>query len=246
MPYKYQIQTPDKEAFLRDIQKHFAAHSHAIHEARNTIKIIPYQGTSYVVKSFKIPHLLNRFVYSYFKDSKAKKSYENSLKISDFVPAPLGYIEFYHARLIKESFFISEHFDYDFTIREVLLDDAFTDLEKILQAFADFTFHLHEKGIYHKDYSPGNILIKKEKDVYLFKIVDINRMEFHPLSLDQRLKNFAKLWAKDTMLKTITTHYAKLIHEDAHRCYTIALQYSQQHKNKTNMKKRARGIDVVD
>ena len=43
---------------------------------------------------------MNQVVYSYFRDSKAKKSYENSLKIEKFVPKAFGYIEFY-----KYSFF---------------------------------------------------------------------------------------------------------------------------------------------
>jgi len=31
----------------------------------------------------------------------------------------------------------------------------------------------------------------------IFKIVDINRMEFKELTLQERLKNFSQLWAKN-------------------------------------------------
>ncbi len=62
--------------------------------------------------------------------------------------------------------------------------------KQFFRAFARFTYELHEAEILHQDYSPGNILIKKENDNFTLKVVDINRMEFHSLSLDERLKNF--------------------------------------------------------
>ena len=72
-------------------------------------------------------------------------------------------IEFYKFGLLDESYFVSEKFDYDFTIREPLLDINFPNKNEILKIFAKFTFQLHEVGIFHFDYSPGNILIKKER-----------------------------------------------------------------------------------
>ncbi|MFV7791629.1 hypothetical protein ACNO6Z_12365, partial [Aliarcobacter lanthieri] len=76
-----------------------------------------------VVKAFKIPNIINQVVYAYFRDSKAKKSYENAVKLINLninTPTPIGYIEFYQNFLFKESFFISEKLDYLFTIREPL------------------------------------------------------------------------------------------------------------------------------
>ena len=84
-------------------------------------------------------------MYTFFKPSKAKKSYENSVKICDFVPKPIGYIEFERFGLIGESYFISENFSYDFTIREVLKDTNFKDRENIFKTFAKFSFELHKK-----------------------------------------------------------------------------------------------------
>ena len=234
------------EALLKDIKNYFLSAIDSIHKARNEIKIIDFNGESLVVKSFKIPSILNKIVYTFFRDSKAKKSYENSIKIIDFVPKPIGYVEFKKFGLMHESYFVSENFKYDFTIREPLLQTDFKDKEEVFKAFARFTYKLHEQGIFHLDYSPGNILIKEENEDYIFKIVDINRMEFKPLDLDERLKNFAKLWAKDEDLKTIVKEYARLSSENGQKCIDIALQYSQAHKDKINRKKRLRGIEVVD
>lgn len=47
-----------------------------------------------------------------------------------------------------------------------------------MTAFAEFTARLHEAGILHLDYSPGNILYDKIGEEYHFSLVDINRMHF--------------------------------------------------------------------
>ncbi len=232
--------------FIIDIQELFLKNKKSIHKARNEIKILEHAGQNVVVKSFKIPHFINKIVYSFIRDSKAKKSYDNSMKISEFVPGAIGYIEFKKFGLLFESYFLSKEFNYDFTIREALLDKHFEDKNKIFEAFAHFTYELHEKNILHLDYSPGNILIKKVGSGYNFKIVDINRMQFKTLVIEERLKNFSKLWAKDEDLEVIIKFYAKYIEEDEKTCMTKALYYSQKHKNIKNLKKRLKGKKVVD
>ena len=243
---KFESTNSRYETLLKNIQNYFDNTEESIHKARNEIKIIRFENEDFAVKSFKIPNLINKIVYTFFKPSKAKKSYENSVKISDFVPKPIGYIEFERFGLIGESYFISENFNYDFTIREPLVDKDFLQKEAVFKAFAEFTFKLHEEDIFHLDYSPGNILIKKEHKSYIFKIVDINRMEFRPLSLNDRLRNFSKLWAKDDDLKFIIKEYCKLMNCDEESSITIALKYSQSHKDKKNAKKRLKGKKVVD
>jgi serine/threonine protein kinase len=245
---KYKINPKYQEAFtpfLKDIQEHFSNNNNSIHKARNEIKVLTHHKEDMVVKSFKIPHLLNRVVYSFFRKSKAKKSYEYSIKILDFVPKPIGYIEFHEKGLLERSYFISEHFNYDFTIREPLLDVNFKDREKVFRAFAKFTLALHNKNIFHKDYSPGNILIKKLDDEFIFKIVDINRMGFFTLSEKDRAKNFSKLWASDEVLKVVSDEYQK-----HHKCSEIftqtMLDFNNKNKRIKNFKKRLKGEKVVD
>lgn len=233
-------------ALLKNIKEYFDISHNSIHKARNEIKTIEFHNENLVVKSFKVPNIINKIVYTFFRDSKAKKSYANSINIINFVPKPIGYIEFKKFGLIHESYFVSEHFEYDFTIREPLINSDFFDKEALFKAFAEFTYRLHEDGIFHLDYSPGNILIKKDNKGYIFKIVDINRMEFKTLNLDDRLKNFSKLWAKDEDLEIIIKEYAKVSNSDEKSCVKIALKQSQAHKDRKNAKKRLRGEAVVD
>ncbi len=234
------------ENFLLNIRIFFQENKNTIHKARNEIKVINYENKDLVVKSFKIPNLINRIVYTFYRSSKAKKSYEYALKIKDFTPKPIGYIEFFKSGLISDSYFISENFDYDFTIREPLLDANFLNKNEVLKAFAKFSFDLHEAGIFHFDYSPGNILIKKENENYIFKIVDINRMKFFELKLEDRLKNFCKLWAKDEDLTVVIKEYAKLMNKDEKLLVQEALKFSHKHKAKINFKKRLKGKKIVD
>lgn len=243
---KLEVINKEDAKLLTDIKSYFKDSTNSIHKARNEIKIIDYNNNNLIVKAFKIPNMFNRIVYTFFRGTKAKKSYDNSIRISDFAPKPIGYIEFKKFGLLYDSYFISEKFDYDFTIRELLLDSKFEDRENIFREFAKFTFLLHEDGILHKDYSPGNILIKKSDKEYTFKIVDINRMVFKEMSVDDRLKNFSQLWAKDSDLKIIIDAYSDLIKEDKEQCIQKACIYSQKHKDAKSFKKRIKGKKVVD
>ncbi len=227
---------------IRDI---FADTTKSIHKARNELKVISLENLDIVVKSFKIPNLLNQVVYSYFRDSKARKSYTYALKIKDFTPEPIGYIEFYKFGLLKESYFISEEFKYDYTIREPLLNKDFSNRAAIFQAFARFTLELHNNNIYHNDYSPGNILIKKENDSFTFKIVDINRMNFFELKEEDRAKNFSKLWASEEELTLMAQEYKKH-YTCSDNFIRKVIAYSNQNKKIKNFKKKLKGKEIND
>lgn len=235
MEYKY-----------NEIIKLFKKSFQTIHKARNIIKIVEYEEKKLVVKSFKVPNLINKIVYSFFKDSKAKKSYDNSIKISSFVPKAIGFVEFKKFGLINDSYFISENFDYTFDIRKPILEKNFEARDEIFRKFARFTFELHENSIFHLDYSPGNILIKKNKDNYEFKIVDINRMLFKKLTTTDRMNNFSKLWISNHDLEIIIDEYKKYYKKDEALLFDLAKKFNDKNKNFVNFKKRLKGKKVVD
>ena len=243
---RYEVSDARYSELIKNIRDFFLKSKNSIWDRRNKIKIISYNDEDITVKSFKVPHFMNRIVYTFFRDSKAKRSFENSMKIVEFVPKPIGYAEYKKFGLLYDSYFVCEKYTYDFTIREVLLQGDFEDREDIFQQFASFTYALHMEGVEHLDYSPGNILIKKVDGSYEFKIIDVNRMQFKRLSDNERLENFSKLWAKDEDLFLIIDSYAKLIEMDRDEAFGIALRASQRHKDKKNFKKRLKGKKVVD
>ncbi len=231
------------EEFLKQIKHHFAKNNHSIHRARNELKVISLseQEVPLVVKSFQTPSFVRRFIYSFFRPSKAKASYKNALLLQEKgieTPEPIGYIEFYENNLLKESFFVTPLWHYDFTIRQPLLDPHFASRIPCFEALSLLVAKMHQNNIYHKDLSPGNILIREEG--MKLCVVDINRISFTPLTLSQKLKNFSKLWADDDDLKTIVTYYANDTHIDVENAITQALEDSHRHKKLINLKKKLR------
>ena len=153
---KYKINPKYKEEFtpfLKNIKEHFSNNDQSIHKARNELKIIEHNNIDTVVKAFKVPNIINQFAYAYLRGSKAKKSYENAMKLIELgveTPEPIGFIQFYEKGLLKESFFISLHQPYEFLIREPLYEADFEDRENIIKQFAKFTYELHQKNIFPK------------------------------------------------------------------------------------------------
>jgi len=242
----YEVAERQEKDFLLNVKTYFnQKNNHIIYDKRNIIKIVEFEEKKYVVKSFKIPHLLNQIVYRFFRDSKAKRSFKNSFKLKELginTPRPIGYIEFPTAFRFKESFYISEFFDFDFEIRAVLSDKNFEDRENILKAFVSFSYNLHNKGVFHIDYSPGNILVKKESDGYIFSLIDVNRMQFLEFTDELRMKAFAKLSASEDDRVFITKEYCQLANIELTFATTKMELFHKEHQQYIENKKKLRKL----
>ncbi len=229
---------------LLNIKNIFNKSGNSIHKARNELKIIELNGIKCVVKSFKIPHAINRVAYTFLRDGKAKKSYLNAIKLNKLdvnTPEPIGIIEFFCSGLLTESYFISVYEPYDFTIREVFHHKV-ENFQEILKQFAKFTYEIHQKGVWHVDYSLGNILVTEQEDTYKFSLVDINRMKFKEISVYEGLKNFNKFWAKDDNdLLIIAKEYAKLANIDEKKAVEILVNTAKSLEKMVNIKRRLKG-----
>ena len=181
---------------------------------RNTIKLFELDSRTINIKSFKIPHLINKIAYKYFRKSKARRSFEYAtilLEKGIGTPMPIAYFEKYDFMGIKNSYYVSEHLQCDLTFRELVEVPDYPDHSTILRQFAKFTFDLHEKGIEFLDHSAGNTLIKKvSENQYQFFLVDLNRMNFHnSLDFSLRMKNFRRLTPKKEMIVIMANEYSK-------------------------------------
>ena len=230
--------------FCESIEKHFAEEENSLHKARNEIKKISCQEHSIVVKSFKIPHLLNRLVYTYFRGSKAQKSYDNAVRLQTLgitTPEPIAVIKELTPTLHK-SYFLSVAFEYDYTLNRPLREENFFHKKQLFQAFARYSAQLHDKGVLHNDYSQGNILIKEDGDDYIFSIVDINRMVFKTLTLEERYNNFSRLWADEEILHIIAVEYAKVTGFNKEEAVREIYNYDQKHKAFKNFKRKLKSF----
>lgn len=185
-----------------------------INGKRNKIKLFELDGITANVKSFKVPNLINQVAYTFFRRSKARRSYEFAnilIEKGIGTPQPIAYFENFKG-ILYDSYYVSEQLNADLTFRELTTDLKYPDHDKILRQFIQFSFNLHENGIEFLDHTPGNTLIKKRPDGnYDFFLVDLNRMQFHKsMNLEQRIKNLSKLTPNRVLVEIMSSEYAKL------------------------------------
>lgn len=216
--------------FLLELPPVFGNLGEVTYQGRNQIRLIEYNGIKLNVKSFKVPNVVNRFVYGNLRKSKAERSfkYANALVDKNIdTPFPVAYIEERAFIVFKRSYYISIHEEFDGMMRE-LKWGKLEGREDLLKQFARFTASIHEKGVLHLDYSPGNILYKKQNDIFTFSLVDLNRMKFGEVSEDTGCRNLRRLWGNEEMLTYIAVEYAKARGFDEQRCVNSVLKYHQE------------------
>ena len=209
---------------------------------RNTLRTFTVHDTEFVVKQFGKPNLFNRIVYSLIRKPKGLRAYEYAFRIQAAgfdTPTPVAYVEKRHMGLIGHSYFISTRCPYGRRFYE--FGDA--DPEKcriIVQAFARYAAAMHEVGILHRDFSPGNILFEENAGGCRFSIVDINRMRFGRVSVERGCRNFARLWGQIGFFRILADEYAAARHADPEHCFDVMRKarakfwkrFSKRHKIK--------------
>jgi hypothetical protein len=197
---------------------------------RNSLKLFKHEDKTLNVKSFRIPNVINQVAYRFFRKSKAERSFTYAKKLQNLgvgTPQPVAYYEYKTPFLFKKSFYISEQIDCDLTYRELTTDLSYPNHEAILRAFTRFTFRLHEKQIKFLDHSPGNTLIKNVGNTYEFYLVDLNRMEFKSMGIEERIKNFAKLTTHKSMIEVMSDEYAKCCEKPYEEVFNLMWAFTQ-------------------
>lgn len=232
--------------FIKNLSDTFEQEGNCIYKGRNTIKTFNCEGLIINVKSFKIPHFINKVAYAWLRGSKAKHSYQYGMEIlkrGANTPEPVAVVELLKNGLFNRSYYVSIHHKYDFTIRD-LIGFEFPDKQNILKQFAVFTYEkLHKNGIHHLDYSRGNILItKKGESKYDFSVVDINRLRFEKMDYLKGLKNFSQIWASEEELEIVAREYARINDRNEEEAVKLLIQFDREHKleiaRKNKWKKR--------
>jgi len=224
----------EEEEFFYSLPDIFDKQGETIHSGRNTIKIFDVGNEKWVVKSFQLPNVVNRFVYGIFRKSKARRSYEYALKLLSqgiSTPHPIGYYEQKIFFLFDKSFYVSVMSECNHRFEELIRDANFPDREKILKAVARFTAELHEKGVLHSDYSAGNILFSHTNDDINIELIDLNRLKFGKISKVAGCRNFERLNLEPGALKIMAEEYAVARGFDKQECVELVLQYRwKKHK----------------
>ncbi len=231
----------EQEIDLFRIVKDFDNHGEVFgQQSRNTIRLVELGDSSLNIKSFRSPSFLKKIYYGYIGKSKAKRSYNyaNYLKsIGIGTPEPIAFFEEKNFFGLDKSYYISKHLDVDLTYRELVEYPNWENHENILRAFTRFTHLLHENNVLFKDHSPGNTLISKVNDIYTFSLVDLNRMSFKRLSLEERIKNFSRLTPKQEMVAVMSDEYSKITKVSYDVVYNLMWYYTTDFQRKFFRKK---------
>ena len=229
------------EEWISQLPTNFSRSGETIFKSRNEVKVFTAGNYRINVKAFKVPNLINRIVYVYFRGSKAARSYRYARKFFSLgiaTPAAVGYLECIEKGLLEKSYYISVHYKNEFTLREVL-NYQIADHDAILRQWVNFTYKkLHLNNIFHLDYSPGNTLICRKGDEYDFQIVDLNRMSFGPISFERGLFNFRQLDTDRQTLELLAAEYASLWHKDGGKAIRMLIEFD--HKNKADRRRRGK------
>jgi tRNA A-37 threonylcarbamoyl transferase component Bud32 len=196
---------------INDIPNSFDAIDHIIQNHRNDIRVFEAGGCKLVVKSFKGMYFTNQIAYSLFRKSKAQRSYENSLRLQSkgiSVPDPVAFIDCYRFFFLTQSYYISRYHEHT-SFNDMLKNEE--SKENSLSSFAKFTFNLHCAGVYHNDYSNGNILCNDCGDGNLsFHLVDLNRVRFRNVNYSSGVKNISKLHLSKEEFEVLVKRYSEL------------------------------------
>ncbi len=199
-----------KDFSLEGFERKFTQNQNIIKDDRNIIKILRFGEIETVTKSFKTPNFIHGVIYKFFRKSKARRSYEHSLLLNQKgikTPEPLGYIEVYDRFRLRQSYFISQKIDYDFTL-DLATKRKLVDYRSIISSFIDFTWEVHKKNIMHLDYCVGNVCIKKTEKGYDFVLVDLNRLYKGNVSSKAGLENLNRISKDPEIIKILAEEYA--------------------------------------
>ncbi|MBP3420114.1 MAG: hypothetical protein J6K74_05965 [Marinifilaceae bacterium] len=221
-------QYADLTEFINSVPQLFAQNEgELIYRGRNQLRAFTYNTRRYVVKAFRKPNLINRFVYGIFRPSKAKRAYDNALLLQDIgigTPTPIGYINIRKGIAFDKSFLITEESECNHVYSE-LFEHDFSYTEELLREIGRITAIMHNNGYAHLDYGRGNILFKKDERGLRIDIVDVNRMSFGKLDINAGCKNLERLPATPQMHRWLAESYAKERKMDAEECYHLMVKY---------------------
>ncbi|MCM8568167.1 Kdo domain containing protein [Gramella jeungdoensis] len=233
-----------KERILQCVEN-FHSEGEILYDGRNMIKTFEVNGIKINIKSFRIPNLVNKIAYRFFRKSKAERSfiYASILKEKGIgTPDPIAYFEETSALAFKRSFYVSQQVDYDLTFRELVDDPDLPEHEEILRAFTRFTYSLHENDILFLDHSPGNTLVRRNNGDYDFYLVDLNRMVFKELTDTERYLNFSRLTPKREMVEVMADEYAKLIERPSSEVFAKMWFFTDRFQKKYWKKQKIKSL----
>lgn len=202
------------KGFMKSLPITFDENGETLKNDRNEIKVIQHNELKLCVKSFNRVTVFNRYMYSWFRATKAKRSYKVARKLERFninTPTPVGYVEVYGRwHILEKEYYVSLYQQHLYDMADVLEKDI-AKQEDVLTSFGHFmATEVHPAGAWHKDLSPGNVLINPDGNgSWCFSFIDLNRMEFRrDISSIRGLANLKRITNQPIALSLMAEQYA--------------------------------------
>jgi hypothetical protein len=182
-----------------------------LRKARNAIWTIadPRDPTRRLVVKQPVRMHFHKKFFDRFKPSKALRSWNGAselLRRGIETARPVAYFEALGDISLKRNYYICEYVAADFSVRQIF--SAFASGEKTYEGISeedayrqvsDFVLMMHARGVFFRDLSGGNILVKKSADDTLtFSLIDTGRAHFfnRGTPLSKRISDLTRICNK--------------------------------------------------
>ncbi len=235
--------------FFEQLPARFASEGKMLHDGRNRVKLLALSdGTPCVVKRYRVPHLLQRVVYRWFRPSKAERAYRFALRLPELsidTPAPMAYLEERRGGLFGASYFVSAQCVHPSLYPVLVQAPEFS--RPLAVQLAAFLVRMHEQGFLHGDLNLTNILYHTspaDGEIH-FSVIDINRSHFIPRPTpEQCLHNLVRLTHRHELMEFVVREYARLRGWNADECWEQVqadlIRFERKEARKETLKRRIR------
>ena len=160
-----------------------------------------------VIKQPVRMHLHKKFL-DRFKPSKGLRSWNGAselLRRGVETARPIAYFEKVGDKTLTQNYYICEFVAADFSARDIF--SAFAQGQKsyqgigeeeIYKALAEYLLTMHGRGVFFRDLSGGNILVKNSDGKLSFSLIDTGRAHFylHGTDLSKRISDLTRVCNK--------------------------------------------------
>lgn len=193
-----------------------------LRKARNAIWTVtdPTDDNRLLVIKQPVKLRAHKKLFERFKVSKAKRSWTGAcelLRRGIDSPHPVAYFERANGPGLTENWYLCEFHPGQLSVRQFFTAYAqgHTEFEGFsMQAFLSqlvpFLVHLHGRGVYFRDLSGGNVLVRNNAGTLSFSLIDTARARFYllPITLPKRISDLKRIchklhWEGRVMLLTM-------------------------------------------
>lgn len=234
--------------FLLGLPECFDREGEILYEGRNTVKRFRTDdGCPLVVKRYKVPNLIQRMAYTFWRKSKAERAYLYAFRLQGLgidTPDGIAYFERKGGLLFRDGYFVAAECGHPSVLSRLYYEENFGKEEEVfIDRLAFFFAQLHRKGVLHGDLNLANILYREApgNGSLSFCVIDTNRSRFkRHLARRECLKNLMRVTHRRDLLELIIAHYARIRKWDPVECVNTVMDILRAFERRKEMKNRFR------